>query len=112
MTPEQLARIKPNKDRIIRCQFMSILAYLGTLCFIPLSVSDGDQYILLHARQGLILWGLELFATPLLFIPGVGKSLFLIIFIPIVGLSLMGILGVLLRRTWRLPFVYRLSLAI
>ncbi|SCA57715.1 Magnetosome protein MamF [Candidatus Terasakiella magnetica] len=112
MTPAQTRHIKPCKKRHVRSQFLSVLAYLGTLCFIPLSISDDDQYILLHARQGLVLWGLELFATPLLFIPGVGKSLFLMVFVPVVALSLLGILGVLLRRTWCLPIVYRLSRAI
>ncbi|OEJ64754.1 hypothetical protein [Magnetovibrio blakemorei] len=102
--------LKPASGR--RDIILGIMAYLGTLCFIPLMVTDRDAFVLFHARQGVVLWGWTVVAGFSLFIPGIGGPIFVFSLIGVVGFSVAGIVSVVLRKTWKLPIIYKLSIAI
>ncbi len=75
-------------------------------------LSENDEFVIFHARQGLILWGWTVLAGFSLFIPAVGKAFFAISSIIVVVLSLAGIVAVIMRKAWKLPLVHFLSKAI
>lgn len=92
-----------------RTFILAMLSYLGTLCFIPLVRSDHDEFILFHARQGLILWAWSVVAAFFLLIPGIGIPVFVISIMCVVALSLVGIVSVASGKRWKLPVIYKLS---
>jgi fumarate reductase subunit D len=95
-----------------RSAVLGALSYFGVLCFIPLMVSDKDEFITFHARQGLVLWGLSVATGFALLLPGIGKLFFMVGSLSIVVLSVAGIISVILNRAWRLPLVHRLATSI
>jgi uncharacterized membrane protein len=107
-----MATIAIKTDGRIRTMVLGALSYLGALCFIPLMISDNDEFVLFHARQGLILWGWSVLAGLSLFLPGIGKPFFAISSIIVLVLSVAGIASVAMRKAWKLPLVYSLSKAI
>ena len=96
-----------SKGRI-RPRALGVLSYLGVLCFIPLMASN-DEYIRFHAMQGLVLWGVSVGAVVMLFIPGIGMAIFSYLMFAVFVLSMIGIVSVILKRAWKLPFVYWLA---
>ena len=45
-----------------RSRFMAMLSYLGVLCLVPLIRNREDQFVDFHARQGLVIWIIGIFA--------------------------------------------------
>ena len=50
-----MATVEINTDQKMRTMILGGLSYLGVLCFIPLMASDKNEFVLFHARQGLVL---------------------------------------------------------
>lgn len=107
-----MATIQINRKRPGRTLLLGILSYLGTLCFVPLMVGDKDEFILFHARQGLILWGWSVLAGLSLLIPGVGMPIFAVSIPLVLAFSLIGMVSVSCRKAWKLPVIYKLSQAL
>jgi len=91
-------------DGEVRSRVMAGLSYLGILCFVPLLFNRDDGFVAFHARQGLVIWGWGVLALFSLGIPGFGwffrfsSSL-------IMMACLIGLVSVLLRKSWKLPLV-------
>ncbi|MBF0439022.1 MAG: hypothetical protein HQL93_07865 [Magnetococcales bacterium] len=88
---------------------MAFLSYMSILCLVPLIFASEDEYIHFHARQGLVLWVWGLLAIVALHLPGLGPFFFGVSVILISVFSLIGMVGVLLSRYWKLPLVWRLA---
>jgi fumarate reductase subunit D len=88
-----------------RSPLMAALSYLGILCFVPLMMSKGDDYVNFHSRQGLVLWMWSVLAMFALHLPGVGKWLFSFSAMAIVVFSVLGLASVAFKRSWRLPLI-------
>ena len=93
---------------LTRTKVMSVLSYLGVLCFVPLLLGHGNRFINFHARQGLVIWTWGVVALLLFPLP-LGRPLFMISSIAIMIMSAIGLLSVVLGQTWRLPVVYELA---
>ena len=107
-----MATVEINTDQKMRTMILGGLSYLGVLCFIPLMASDKNEFVLFHARQGLVLWGWAVLAGVTIFIPGIGTMFFTISSILVIVLSIAGIVSVVMRKAWKLPIVHTLSRAI
>ncbi len=107
-----MSTVRLSNKRKGRTLLLGLLSYLGTLCFVPLMVKDTDEFILFHARQGLVLWGWSVLAGLSLLIPGVGIPFFAVSLPLVTLLSVTGMISVVLRRAWKLPVIYRLAQAI
>ncbi len=107
-----MATVKISTDGRIRTLILGVLSYLGVLCFIPLMASDKDEFVLFHARQGLVLWGWAVLAGISLLVPGIGSAFFTISSVAVIVLSIAGIISVSMRKAWKLPLVHSLSKAI
>lgn len=88
---------------------MAGMSYLGILCFVPLLMNRNEEYVLFHAKQGLVLWAWAVLAMFTLHIPGIGEWLFAISSMTVAVLSVAGLLSVAFRRAWKLPLVGYLS---
>ena len=90
---------------VSRSKIMAALSYLGILCFVPLLYKRGDAFIHFHSRQGLVIWMwgvLALFLFPLPF----GRFFFSVSSTAIMVFSAIGLVSVILGRTWKLPLVH------
>lgn len=83
----------------------AILSYLWVLCLIPILLKKDDEFVIFHAKQGLMLFIVE-------------AAFFIIGIIPLLGwlvaqlgificgiLSLIGIVQVLMGNKWKMPVI-------
>ena len=82
-------------------KLFALLSYLGILVVIPLLLKRDDDFVMFHAKQGLVLMIGTFLAVLLMPFFGLGSLLMLFIFI----LSIMGIIASLQEKKTRLPLV-------
>jgi uncharacterized membrane protein len=92
-----------------RAYIMGVMSYMGVLCFVPLMSNSDDEYILFHAKQGLVIWAWSVIAVMALFVPGIGKLFFSTSALAVIIISIVGIVSVLLRKAWKLPIIYTIA---
>lgn len=100
---------KQNDQEIREGKFFAIISYIGFLCVVALVLKKDNKFCLFHAKQGLIIFVLEVAAFVLSVIPllgwiiGVfGYALFLLV-------SLWGMLQAFLGQYYRIPVVSRIA---
>ncbi len=91
-----------------RARVMAAFSYLGVLCFVPLLFGRGDRFVNFHARQGLVLWIWGVLALFALTVPGL-SWFFRFSASLITTLSIIGLVSVMLCKSWRFPFICDLS---
>ncbi|MDP2939050.1 MAG: hypothetical protein Q8O13_03065 [Candidatus Omnitrophota bacterium] len=96
---------KKEAEEIEEGKIFAILAYLSILCIIPLILKKDNKFCIFHARQGLILFILEVAIFVLSVIPFVGVILWRLGVLFFGLLSIWCIIQVLLGRYSRIPFV-------
>lgn len=101
---------KPQDEQEIReGKFFAIISYVSFLCIITLVLKKSNKFALYHARQGLVLFVMEVAAFILSIIPllgwliGVfGYALFLLV-------SIWGIMQAALGIYCRIPVISEIS---
>jgi len=83
----------------------AILSYLWILCLIPILMKKDDEFIKFHARQGLMLFIIEVGAGIIGIIPVLGNVVYLLGMLVCGILSLIGIVQVLMGNKWKIPVV-------
>ncbi|KJJ84647.1 conserved hypothetical protein, membrane [Candidatus Omnitrophus magneticus] len=83
----------------------AVFSYLGILCFIPFFTMKDKEYVMFHAKQGLILFIIEYAASLVQYFPGVGLFLRGIIMFICVVLSIAGILHSIIGNKWEMPVI-------
>jgi uncharacterized membrane protein len=83
---------------------MAVLSYLWILCIIPLLISK-DEFVKFHARQGFILFLIEIVLAFIAWIPFIGWLLSVVVIIVVV----MAIIKTLNGEKWEIPYVYEWS---
>jgi fumarate reductase subunit D len=86
----------------------AILSYIPLLCFIPLLNMKDNKEARLHARQGVILFLIELVAV-LFLVDGISDFVFKGILIVAVALSVVGIYFALQGKSYKLPIISDLA---
>ena len=86
----------------------AILAYLPILCFIPLLNMKEDPQIRAHARQGVILFLIELVAVIFLIV-SIADFVFKAILILAIALSIVGIYFAAQGKSYKLPIISDLA---
>jgi fumarate reductase subunit D len=84
---------------------MASLSYLSVLCFVPLVMRKDDEFVVFHAKQGLIIWMWGVLALFALHLPVLGKWLFGLSTMAVVLFSGLGLLSVVFQRAWKLPLI-------
>lgn len=82
----------------------SILSYIPILCFIPLLNMKENKEAQFHARQGVLLFLIEL-AALIFLIDTVSKFVFKAILIGAIALSVAGIYFALQGKPFKIPFI-------
>ncbi|MFH2049567.1 MAG: hypothetical protein ABIJ12_08985 [bacterium] len=82
----------------------AVLAYIPFLCFIPLLNMRDNKEAQFHARQGVMLFLIELVGA-LFLIDGISDFVFKVILILAFALSVAGIIFALQGRSYRLPII-------
>jgi len=81
----------------------AILSYLWVLCLIPFLMKKENKFVTFHARQGLMLFIVEVGIGIIGIIPAIG-SFISTIGILICGIvSIIGIIQVLSGKEWKIP---------
>ncbi len=91
---------RPTEDR----RMMAIMAYIPFLCFLPLIKMKDDQYAYFHARQGLILFFIEIVAFIFSF-PHISQLFWVAIIIACIGCAIAGIMFAVQGKSHRLPII-------
>lgn len=84
-----------DKKDIEENKLMAALSYVSILCLLPLFLKRDSKFAHFHARQGLILFIIELF----MFIPFFGQILFVLAVI----LAIWGALQAWNGKYWVMP---------
>jgi len=82
----------------------AVLAYIPFLCFIPLLNMKDNKEARFHARQGVMLFLIEIVGV-LFLIDGISDFVFKVILILAFALSVAGIIFALQGKNYRLPII-------
>ena len=85
-------------------KILAALSYIWVLCIIPLLFSR-DEFVKFHARQGFVLFIIEVALVLVIWIPFIGWLLGLVVGI----VALVGVLKALNGEKWEIPYIYNLS---
>src|SRR5680860_1594678 len=98
---EQVSETMKKHDNKI----IAILSYIGVLCLIPLFTKKDDKFVFFHAKQGLVLFIVEIITYFILTIPGFGWIIAPIASLIWFALSIVGIINVLGGEMKELPIL-------
>ena len=100
MTEEKKSS-KTEKD-IEKNKTMAALSYAWILCLVPLLGKRDSKFAQFHAKQGLVLFAIELVASLIVWFPVFGQLLMLALLV----IAVMGIIKALNGEWWKIPFIY------
>lgn len=83
---------------------LAALSYLFILCFVPLASSKSD-FVQFHAKQGFVMFILEVFAFLIIWFPIFGQLFMLIL----IFTAAVGFIKALNGVRWEIPFVHEWS---
>jgi fumarate reductase subunit D len=95
---------RPSEDK----RMMAVMAYIPFLCFIPLLKMRDDQYVYFHARQGLVLFFLEIIAFIFSF-PHLSQLFWTAIIIGCIGAAVAGIMFAVQGKAHQIPIIGELA---
>lgn len=101
-TKEETAK---NDKEVKEGRIFAILAYFSILCLVPLILKRDNKFAIHHGKQGLVLFIWLVAASLLFWIPVLGQLIFIISFICIVCISIIGIVQVLMGKYWKMPVI-------
>lgn len=81
-----------------------IMAYVPFLCFVPLLSMKDNKEVRFHARQGVMLFLIELVAV-LFLIDTISSLVFKVILLAAAGLSIAAIVSAIQGKSLRLPLI-------
>ncbi len=86
-------------------KLMASFSYLWILCLVPLFLKRQSKFAQFHAKQGFILLVVEVIMSVLMWIPVIGK----ILFIGVIILAILGFIKAYNGEYWKMPFIYKWS---
>lgn len=97
---------KTSKDVDVEAnKKIAALSYIWILCLVPLLGKRNSKFAQFHAKQGLILFIVEIVASLLVWFPLFGQLLMLVLLV----VSVMGIIKALNGEWWEAPFLHEWS---
>lgn len=92
--PESNRDIEDNK-------ILAAVGYVWILCLVPLFLKRNSRFAQFHAKQGLVLFIIEIVGWLIFWIPLIGWLLFVVVII----FAVMGISSALQGRWWEMPIL-------
>lgn len=84
---------------------VAALSYAWILCLVPLLGKRDSKFAQFHAKQGLVLFVVELAAGLVVWFPFFGQLLML----GLIVVSVMGIVKTVNGEWWKIPYIYEWS---
>ena len=84
---------------------IAVLSYVWILCLVPLLGKRDSEFAQFHAKQGLVLFVIEIVASLFIWFPIFGQLLMLLLLI----VAVMGIIKTLNGEWWEIPVIHDLS---
>jgi uncharacterized membrane protein len=103
MTNEQTTSSQ-DKD-VLENKSIAALSYLWILCLVPLLGKKDSKFAQFHAKQGLVLFIIEIVGSLIFWFPLFGQILMLALLV----VSVIGIIKTLNGEWWEVPFIYEWS---
>lgn len=91
---------RPAEER----RMAAVMAYIPFLCFVPLIKMRDDPYAYFHARQGLVLFFIEVVAFIFTF-PHLSQMFWTAILIGCIGAAVAGIMFAIQGKAHKLPLI-------
>lgn len=93
-----------GSDNSARSSLFAVFAYVPFLCLVPILRMHENENLRFHARQGLVLFLIELVAGVFL-IPALSSLIWKAVLIACIASSVVGVLFALQGRRIRLPII-------
>jgi len=90
----------PDKD-IEENKVLAAIGYVWILCLVPLFLKRNSKFAQFHAKQGLVLFVVEIFGWLIFWIPLIGWLLGLAVLV----FAVLGIMNSLQGRYWEMPLL-------
>ena len=92
-----------KSEEDFKVKIFALLSYLSFFCIIPLILKKDNSFVLVHGKQGLVLFVLEVAS----FLASIILPIFIsnLIFLLLGGVSILGIIEVLKGKNVRMPFI-------
>jgi len=103
MTPTQ------EEQEIVDGKFFAVISYISFLCVITLILKKSNKFALYHARQGLVLFVMEVAAFILSIIPLLGWLIGIFGYALFLLVSVWGIIQATLGVYCRIPVLSEIS---
>lgn len=87
---------------------IAALSYVWILFLVPLLAKRDSKFAQFHAKQGLVLFIIELIAGLIVWFPFFGQ----LIMLGLIVVAVMGIIKALNGEWWKIPYIYNWSLKI
>lgn len=106
--PEEITQSEEKKqanEKDVQNKAVAALSYIWVLFLIPLLTKKKSKYAQFHAKQGLVLFIVEIVGSLIFWIPLFGWALLIALFV----VSIMAIVKTLNGEWWKIPYVYDFS---
>lgn len=100
-TTKATSKTSKQKDAEIN-KVMAALSYVWILCLIPLLGKKDSEFVQFHAKQGFILFIVEILASLVVWFPLFGQLFMLLLII----IAVMGVIKALNEEWWEIPIIY------
>ena len=100
--PKKKSIINNNIDEN---KIIASLSYVWILCLIPLLLKRDSKFTQFHAKQGLVLFFVEILAGLVAWFPVFGQLLVLLLIV----ISIVAIIKTLNGEQWEIPVIYEWS---
>lgn len=98
---EKKANKKPDSEDIESNKVVAAIGYIWILCFVPLFLKRQSAFCQFHAKQGLVLFIIEVVGWLVFWIPVIGWLLLVFIIL----LAVMGFVNALQGNFWKMPII-------
>lgn len=92
---------KLNSEDIESNKVVAAISYIWILCFVPLFLKRDSAFCQFHAKQGLVLFVIEIIGWLVFLIPVIGWLLMVLIII----LAVIGFVNALQGNFWKMPII-------
>ena len=93
---------KTGDQDVAKNKTIAALSYFGLLCLIPLLGKKHSKFAQFHAKQGVVLCGLEILCVLVYAIPLFGWMIAILFLV----VSIVGIMKTLDGEYWKIPYIY------
>lgn len=104
MAKEKTSSISKDPD-IENNKIVAAMSYIWILCLIPLLGKKNSAFAQFHAKQGFVLFVVDIVASLIFWFPFFGQLLMLALVI----VSIMGAVKAYNGEKWEIPFIYEWS---